>query len=124
MAKHNELGHLGEEYAVKYLMSIGYNIIETDWQFEHKDLDIIAYDQEENMLVIVEVKTRSRNDYGEPLEAIDYKKMQNLVKCANIYIKQRNYHGNCRFDVISLVGKSAPFALTHIKDAFNAASAY
>lgn len=124
MAKHNELGHLGEQYAVQHLQSIDYQIIETDWQYNHKDIDIIAFDPEDLTLVFVEVKTRSSDTFGEPLEAITQRKMQNLICCANVYIRQHNYNGQSRFDVISLVGNSIPFQLTHIKDAFNAATAY
>lgn len=124
MAKHNELGRLGEQFAIQYLQRNNYSIIEVDWMYEHKDIDIVAFDNDTNELVIVEVKTRTSEIFGDPLEAITKQKMQNLIRCANIFIRQHNYNGNCRFDVISLVGASVPFKLQHVKEAFNSANAY
>jgi len=56
MAKHNEFGKQGEELAAQFLMEKGYEILERNWRNRHKEIDIIAKDGEE--LVIVEVKTR------------------------------------------------------------------
>lgn len=42
MARHNELGKWGEQYAADYLQGLGYDIIERDWRFGHRDIDIIA----------------------------------------------------------------------------------
>ena len=62
MAIHNDLGRRGEEAAVEYLREKGYSILARNWRNVHKELDIIA--QEDDELVIVEVKTRSRIDFG------------------------------------------------------------
>lgn len=123
MARHNELGHQGELFAAKYLESIDYQIIEIDWQYNHKDIDIIAMDDNHN-LVFIEVKTRQSDTFGNPSDSIDQRKMQNLIRCANAFIRIHHYNGNSRFDVIALVGTQPPFKLTHIKDAFNAATAF
>ena len=62
MAEHNELGKLGEEMAVEFLKKDGYKIVETNWTFQKAEIDIIA--QKENVLAIIEVKTRSSLDFG------------------------------------------------------------
>ena len=72
MAAHNELGKWGEDLATDFLEKKGYEIIERDWKSGHIDLDIIA--QEGTTLVVVEVKTRRNRLYGDPEEAVDYKK--------------------------------------------------
>ena len=64
MAKHNDLGKMGEDLAVQYLTDKGYEILERNWRNKHKEIDIIAKDGE--TLVIVEVKTRQSDDHGEP----------------------------------------------------------
>ena len=55
MAYHNELGKWGEDVAVSYLQQLGYVILHRDWDYHHRDLDIVAIDN--GTLVIVEVKT-------------------------------------------------------------------
>ena len=62
MAEHNELGKLGEELAVDFLIEKGYDILETNWTFQKAEVDIIAL--KENILAVVEVKTRSSVDFG------------------------------------------------------------
>ena len=42
MAKHNQLGQLGEEVAVSYLIGKGYKLLERNWHSSHKELDMIA----------------------------------------------------------------------------------
>ena len=44
MAAHNDLGKWGEEMAARYLMDNGYAILERDWRYQRRDLDIIDAD--------------------------------------------------------------------------------
>ena len=82
MAAHNELGKWGEDLAVAFLQRQGYTIIERDWKSGRRDIDIIAKD-ETGTIVFVEVKTRRNRLFGEPEEAIDYRKMQSLQQATN-----------------------------------------
>ena len=84
MAAHNELGKWGEDQAADYLQRKGYTIIERDWKSGKRDLDIVAIDEDKNIVVFVEVKTRRNRLFGEPEESVDYHKI--------------------RFDIISIVG--------------------
>ena len=93
MAAHNELGKWGEDLAVAYLQGKDYMIIERDWKSGRRDIDIIAKD-ESGTIVFVEVKTRRNRVFGEPEEAIDYRKMQSLQQAINHYIK---YHRTLRY---------------------------
>ena len=115
MAAHNELGKWGEDTAAAYLEEKGYQIIERDWKSGHHDLDIVA--KEGNSLVIVEVKTRRNRLFGDPEEAIDYKKRRNLQSAINHYVKSHHFGSSVRFDIISIVGTigSQP-EIDHIKD--------
>lgn len=72
MAKHNELGKEGEKRAVQYLQDDGYEILDINWTFQKAEIDIIA--QKDNYLVIVEVKTRSSLDFGDPQDFVNQKK--------------------------------------------------
>ena len=102
MAAHNELGKWGEELAAEYLQEKGYEIIERDWKSGHHDLDIIA--KEGGTLVIVEVKTRRNRLFGDPEEAIDYRKRRSLQSAINHYVKSHRVKATVRFDIISIVG--------------------
>ena len=55
-------------------------------------------------LVIVEVKTRRNRIFGDPEEAIDYRKRQNLQSAINHYVKSHRFYSQVRFDIISIVG--------------------
>jgi len=115
MAAHNELGKWGEDTAAAYLEEKGYQIIERDWKSGHHDLDIVA--KEDSTLVIVEVKTRRSRLFGDPEEAIDYKKRQSLQSAINHYVKSHRANHDVRFDIISIIGMigSQP-EIEHIKD--------
>ena len=63
MAEHNDLGKWGEDEAVLYLEDEGYAILERDWKIGRRDLDIVAVSPDGATLVIVEVKTRSDEEY-------------------------------------------------------------
>ena len=116
MATHNDLGKWGEEVAVHYLVDNGYRIVQRDWKSGHRDIDIIA--MQENVVVFVEVKTRRNRVFAEPEEAIDYKKLQNLRQAINYYVKSRHINREIRLDVITVVGtpEGAPPEITHIED--------
>ena len=103
MAAHNELGKWGEDLAVDYLQRKGYTIAERDWKSGHRDIDIIAYD-ENGTLVFIEVKTRRNRLFGDPEDAVDYRKLRSLQSSMNHYIKYRCINVDVRLDIITVVG--------------------
>ena len=117
MAEHNETGKEGEELAAKFLEQKGYRILETNWRFKNLEADIIA--MQKNILVIVEVKTRKTNHFGEPEEFVDKKKQKNIIKAANAYIESKEIENEVRFDIVSVLVKGEQQAvINHIEDAF------
>ena len=116
MAEHNELGKLGEELAVEFLRKNGYEILETNWTFQKAEIDIIA--QKENILAVVEVKTRSSLEFGLPQDFVKPKKIQLLVKAINEYVVSKNLDIEVRFDIIAVHKEDKSFAIEHLKDAF------
>ncbi len=111
-----ELGKKGEQLAQQHLLSLGYHIRETNWYFHHYEIDIVAQDGDE--LVIVEVKARSSGSYEHPADAVTIRKIRFLVHAAEAYIQQHDVDLDTRFDVISIVFFGNDFSLEHIKDAF------
>ena len=116
MADHNELGKLGEELAVEFLQKNGYEILETNWVFQKAEVDIIA--KKENILAIVEVKTRSSLDFGLPQDFVKPKKIQLLVKAVNEYVIANDLDTEVRFDIIAVHKEGKTFAIEHLIDAF------
>jgi putative endonuclease len=120
MAEHNDLGKWGEEKAVQYLMHKGYTIRDRDWRYGHRDLDVVAVTEDCTTLVIVEVKTRSSAELVGPEEAVDRRKIRNLARATNDYVKLFGIENNVRFDIISIVGDNdSNMKIEHIVDAFN-----
>ena len=66
MAKHNDIGRMGEDFAARYLAQQGYDIMERDWQQGSRDLDIIARTPDGITVVFVEVKTRTSDEIMLP----------------------------------------------------------
>lgn len=116
MAEHNELGKKGEELAVEYLRENGYKILDRNWTFQKAEIDIIA--EKENILAIIEVKTRSSTDFGLPQDFVKPKKIQLLVKAVNAYINDREIDFEVRFDIIAVQRNGESFAVEHLTDAF------
>ena len=120
MAQHNDLGKWGEEQAATFLERKGYTICDRDWRAGHRDLDIIALNEDQTILVIVEVKTRTSAELNEPEEAVNKKQIRNIGNAANLYLKQFNVEYDVRFDIVSVTGTSDSNAkIEHIIDAFN-----
>ncbi len=116
MSKAFELGRKGEELAVAHLKSIGYEILDVNWFSHHLEIDIVAKDGEE--LVIVEVKSRGSDSYEHPSEAVSNKKIRFLVNAAEAYIQEKDFNGDTRFDVISVVFGGKGYQLEHFPNAF------
>lgn len=116
MAEHNELGKFGEKQAVAYLQEKGYDILETNWTFQKAEIDIIA--KKDNLLVVVEVKTRSSLNFGLPQDFVKPKKIQLLVKAVNEYVISNDLDVTVRFDIIAVHKEAKNFNIEHIEEAF------
>lgn len=116
MAEHNETGNIGEELAEKHLRSLGYEILERNWHFGKNEVDLIAKDGD--FLVIVEVKTRRSNYFGEPEEFVTRTKQRALIKAANGYITKKDLDLEVRFDIVSVIFSGRSHTVKQIKDAF------
>ncbi len=116
MAKHNLLGKMGEDAACYLLKRKGYHILERNWRFKRMEVDIIALF--ENQLIFVEVKARSRSDFGHPEEAVSAQKERLLMRAASAYIRIQSWEQDIRFDIISVVFEGSQKRISHIEDAF------
>lgn len=116
MAKHNELGKKGEQLAIAFLIKNGYEIMARNYRFDKAEVDIIA--QLEETLAIVEVKTRSTIDFGNPQDFVKPKQIQRLVKAVDEYINANGLDVEVRFDIIAIVKEGKKFKIEHLENAF------
>ncbi|MBO7067593.1 MAG: YraN family protein [Bacteroidaceae bacterium] len=114
MAAHNEFGIEGEDKAANYLIGEGYTILDRNWKSGHKELDIVA--EKDETLIVVEVKTRKSNKYGNPEEFVTAAKIRNTVLAADAYIRYNRIDLPVRFDIISILKTGD--VINHIVDAF------
>ncbi len=115
-----KLGDLGEQIAVQYLREKGYSILERNYSSKLGEIDIIAAINKD--IYFIEVKTRTRNDYGLPQEAVNQAKQRKIIKTAVAYLKSKGYSDhNCRFDIISiLMDKDNNFqTIDYLENAFS-----
>lgn len=115
-----EFGQTGEQMAARYLTDKGYVILEHNYRRGHLEIDLIALDGDE--LVIVEVKSRAYDSILQPEDAVDHKKRQSLIRLANEYVKTHNRKENVRFDIVSIVTKADGAEIKHLKNAYNVMS--
>ncbi|GAA4280087.1 YraN family protein [Gaetbulibacter aestuarii] len=116
MAQHNELGKKGEELAVDFLLTKGYIILERNYRFDKAEVDILA--QLGETLAVIEVKTRSTADFGNPQDFVKPKQIENLVKAVDEYIASNNLDMEVRFDIVAIVRNGKNFDIEHLEDAF------
>lgn len=116
MTIQNQRGLEGEDLAVNYLKNKGYDILERNFRSGKSEIDIIV--SLNNLLVFVEVKTRTSTRFGNPEEFVDEHKAEKIMEGADDYMFEKKWKGNIRFDIISIVLKKDKPEIKHFKDAF------
>lgn len=109
----NELGVNGEILAKQFLKDNGYKILATNYTTKIGEIDIIA--KLKNIIVFVEVKTRTSTKFGNPRESVTAHKQNKIRQVANLFLmKNKLLESICRFDVIDILNNE----ITHITNAF------
>ena len=113
-----DLCRFGEDEACRFLRKQKLKILDRNYSVRGGEIDIIAEDK--NLVIFIEVKTRSDSTYAQPWENVRYKKIRNLKTAARQYIYERKLQGReFRFDVVSIVLNDAMKAdIEWIRDAF------
>lgn len=98
------IGRQGEEMARAYLSSLGYVIRGQNIRIGRDEIDILAFDPEDQVLVFAEVKTRSRQDNNfRPEMNIDARKLHALRRATRAWVDEHQYEGGYRIDLLSVV---------------------
>jgi len=121
--KHNKiLGNFGEDAVCDYLKDKGYKIVKRNFRCRQGEVDIIV--ENNDCLIFVEVKTRKNSEFGEPAEAVDFRKIQKITKVIQYYLMYNDWIGDVRVDVVEVIGniKLGRFnvdSINHIKNVVN-----
>lgn len=116
-ATNKQTGALGENIAKKFLEDKGFKILETNYHYsKYSEIDIIA--EKNNVLHFVEVKTRTQKNFGEPIEAVNAKKLNSIYTCAMFYLKNcKKKFNKFQIDVVGiLISKDKEAEILFLED--------
>ena len=115
MAMHTHYGRWAEGAAAAYLQQKGYHILHQNWRFERYELDIVASNGYE--LIVVEVKARATSYFQRPPEAVGLEKQRRIVAATDAYIAAFGVTLPVRYDIVGVIGKEE-LSIEHIEHAF------
>ena len=116
MGKHNEFGKEGEQIVVDFLIKNGYTIKYRNYRYLKAEIDIIA--RKEDILAVIEVRSRSSDFIENIAETITKKKISLLVLGADHYVTEHDLDIEVRFDVITIHKNKNVFEIEHLESAF------
>ena len=114
-----DLGTFYENIAAEYIKNHGGRIIKRNFRVRQGEIDIIAKDGD--YLCFVEVKYRSKDDYGNPLDAVGYAKQRTICKVSEMYINMTgaDFDAPIRYDVIAVhTSDDGMYSVSWLKDAY------
>ena len=112
-----ELGETGERVAERWLVQHGWRILNRRFRSGHRDIDLVATRNE--LVAFVEVKARNSNEFGDPVEAVTWRKQRELGRSARVWIDRHGRSGeDYRFDVIGVLLEGNRVRIRHIENAF------
>jgi putative endonuclease len=113
----NRFGLEGERVAERWLRARGWRVLQRRYRSGHRDIDLIA--ERDGLVAFVEVKARTGSDFGDPVEAVNWRKRNELVRSATTWIVRHGRPGETyRFDVIGVLVAGRRVRIRHVENAF------
>lgn len=117
MTDRKRTGNTGEALALAFLQEKGYAVEATNFRHRRTEIDIVA--SHDNIVIFVEVKTRTTLTFGDPSRFFTYAQQRRISRAASAYMELTNYEWEIRFDLIAIHLRSEDdFTLTHYEDVF------
>ncbi len=114
-------GELGERIAERWLARQGWRVVHRRYRFGHRDIDLVV--ERDGVVAFVEVKARSGERFGDPIEAVNWRKRIDLERSALSWISR---HGRSdesyRFDVVGILMQGRRVRVRHVENAFSIGS--
>ncbi len=119
-ASPGDIGRAAEDLAAAHLRAHGLEVLARNARCRQGEIDLIC--RERDLLVVVEVRRRSREDYGGALASVDWRKRRRIIRTTEILLlRHRAWRGlPVRFDVIAIQGGGASPRIDWVTDAFRA----
>lgn len=111
-----DIGRKGEKIALDHLLCKGYEFLEQNYHFKKAEIDLIF--QKDKLLIFVEVKFRSSDQFGYPEEMVSQRQQELILEAAENYIVENNWQNDIRFDIISILAIGKKISISHFEDAF------
>ncbi len=110
-------GELGERIAERWLARQGWRVVHRRYRFGHRDIDLVV--EREGTVAFVEVKARSGAEFGDPVEAVNWRKRRELERSALSWISHHGRSHECyRFDVVGILVQGRRVLVRHVENAF------
>ncbi|MBO0358265.1 YraN family protein [Hymenobacter sp. BT186] len=116
-SKAHELGHAGEAAAAAFMVALGFEVLHTSYRHKRAEVDLVVQRGQE-LLVFVEVKARSSNQFGYPETFVTERKKQLFRLAAEQLQEQLNWTGDIRFDILAVTPSADGLRIEHFEDAF------
>lgn len=117
-AARQTLGRVGEAIAARWLRRRGWRIVAERFRNGRRDLDLIA--ERDGTVAFVEVKTRKNTAFGDPIEAVSWRKRRELIRSAMVWADRFGPPGaSYRFDVVGVVVAGRDARIRHVENAFS-----
>jgi putative endonuclease len=117
MGRSHRFGQRAEALTAEYLRARGWRIMDRNWRFHHKELDIVA--ERDGVVAFVEVKARGAGMWGHPLDAITVSKQRELATAARGWIARRGRRGQVyRFDAAVVVERPGRTTVEYFENAW------
>ncbi len=114
-------GVLGERLAERWLQRAGWRVLQRRYRSGHRDIDLIV--ERSGLIAFVEVKARRGADFGDPVEAVHWRKQRELARSARDWIGRHGRAGESyRFDVVGVLVEGERVRVRHVTNAFQLAA--
>ena len=121
-AARQTLGLAGERVAARWLRRAGWRVVAHRFRSGRRDIDLVA--EREGVVAFVEVKTRRGDRFGDPVEAVDWRKQRQIVRCAAAWLDRRGEPGTAyQFDVVAVLFTPRGVRVRHVPQAFGSSDA-
>ncbi len=111
------LGEVGERIAERWLARDGWKLLNRRFRNGHRDIDLVV--ERNGTVAFVEVKARRDDEFGGPIEAVNWQKRIELSRSARVWIDRHGRAGEeYRFDVIGVIVAGDRVRVRHVADAF------